>query len=235
MKNLMKKKAKILLIVSIIVLVQINGAIVCMAYKDNDDYDSSIESIYDKMATFTFVFDTQPLTYSVHFGGMFEKYNDTHKRFTADVFVITENQYYVSALSASLTFDIIFSATGLYINHSGSDGDTSSIFFPSNEVIYEFEVYEFFVHKDLFPVTLTIDFDYTLHSSEFHEVGSYSVTKTFEWDLLFIIIIIVIVIAVAVGVSIVLIIVLLRRRKKRRAPIDSPYKPVSPYEPSSPP
>ena len=227
MKNFMKRRAKILLIVSMIFLVQINGAITCMAYKSRDEYEDAIQKIYEQMDSFTFFF-TQSITYSVHFGGMFEKYNETHKRFTADVFVITENEYYVSSLAASLTFNITFSATGINIIDSGSDGDTSS-FMQYGDVIYEFEIYELFVHQNLFPVTLTINFDYVLSSSEFYQTDSYSVTQNFDWDPLLIGIIIASVIgAIVVITAVAIIFVLLRRRKKRRIQNDTPYKPISP-------
>ncbi len=221
----MKKKAKILLIVSCIFLIQINGAITCMAYKTRDDYEDAFQKIYEKMDTFTFTFG-QSVTYSVHFGGMFEKYNDTHKRFTVDVFVITETGYYVTSLPATLTFDITFSATGFGVVDSGSDGDTSS-FMQSSDVIYEFEVYELFVHKDLFPLTLTINFDYTLNSAEFNQVDSYSVTQNFDWDPFLIVIIIASVIGGAVVITIVTIILLLVRRRKRRNIIDPSLKPIA--------
>lgn len=224
MKNFMKKKAKILLIVSIIFLVQINGAIISMAYKSRDDYDKPSQSIYEQMDSFSFTFG-QSITYSVYFGGMFEKYNETHKRFTADVFVITETGYYVSSLAATLTFDITFSAAGINIIDSGSDGDTSS-FMQSGDIIYEFEVYEFFVHKDLFPVTLTINFDYVLNSSEFNQIDSYSVTQTFDWDPLLIVIIITSVIGIA-AIAVVVTIILLVRRRKRRNIIDPSLNPVA--------
>jgi len=214
----MKKKAKILLIVSFILLVQINGAIICMAYKYRDEYEDAGQSIYDRMESFSFIFDSQSIQYGVYFGGMFETYNDTHKRFTADVFVITLNEYYVTSLTASLTFDITFSATGINIMDSGSDSDTSS-FMQSGDVIYEFEIYEFFAHKDLFPVTLTIEFDYHLFSSEFDMTDSYSVTKNFDWDPMFIFIIIGIVIGVVAVIVVVTIIIVVVRRRKRRTKI----------------
>ena len=45
MKSFMKKKAKILLIVSCILLGQINGAIVSMAYKTRGDYEDAFQKI----------------------------------------------------------------------------------------------------------------------------------------------------------------------------------------------
>jgi len=219
----MKKKAKILLIVSFIFLGQINGAIVSMAYKTRGDYEDAFQKIYAQMDSFSFFF-TQTLTYSVHFGGMFEPHNDTHKRFTVDVFVITETDYYVTSLGATLTFDISFTATGISIVDSGSDGDTSS-WMQSSDLIYEFEVYEFFAHKDLFPVALTINFDYTLSSSEFTNIDSYSVTQNFDWDPMLIVIIIASVIGIAIAIVVVVIIILLVRRRKRKNIIDPSVKP----------
>jgi len=223
MKSFMKKKAKILLVVSCILLVQINGAINCMAYKTRDDYEDAFQKIYEQIDEFSFNFG-QTVTYSVHFGGMFEKYNDTHKRFTVDVFVITETGYFVTSLGASLTFDITFSATGINIIDSGSDGDTSS-FMQTSDIIYEFEVYEFFIHKDLFPVALTINFDYTISSSEFTNIDSYSVTQNFDWDPMFIIIMIASVIGIAVAIIGVVTIILLVRKRKRKNIIDPIVKP----------
>jgi heme/copper-type cytochrome/quinol oxidase subunit 2 len=99
----------------------------------------------------------------------------------------------------------------------------------SSDVIYEFEIYELFVHQNLFPVTLTINFDYVLSSSEFYRTDSYSVTQNFDWDPLLIGIIIASVIgAIVVITAVAIIFVLLRRRKKRRIENGTPYKPISP-------
>lgn len=214
----MKKKAKILLIVLFIFLVQINGAMVCMAYKSRDDYKNAGQGIYDQMEAFSFTFNNQSIQYAVYFGGMFEKYNDTYKRFTIDVFVITLNEYYVTSLSASLSYDITISASGFNTMDSGSDADTSS-FMQTGDVIYEFEIFEFYVHKDLFPVSMNIEFDYHLTSSEFDVIDSYSTTANFDWDPMFIFMIIGIVIGVVAVIVVVTIIIVVVRRRKRRTTI----------------
>lgn len=218
----MKKKVGILLIISLIFLVQINGAIICMGYKYRDEYIDASQKIFTRIDSFSFVFDSQSIQYAVYFGGMFETYNDTHKRFVSDVFVVTLNEYYVTSLPATLDFDVIFTATGINIMHSAVRGDTSSIM-QSHDVIYEFEIHDFLVPKDLFPVTLTVDFDYELSSSEFFRSDSYMGTKTFEWstpmDIMLIVGIVVGVVAVIAITTIAIVVYRRRRRPKLVQPI----------------
>jgi hypothetical protein len=213
-----RKKVKISLEVFFIFLVLTSGAMVCMAFKGRDDYKNATQGIYEQMKTFSFTFDGQPIQYAVYFGGMFEPYNDTHKRFTADVFVIALTENYVSNLAASLTYDLTFSATGLNINTSGSETHTSQ-FVQFNDVIYSFQIYEFYAHKNLFPVSLSIEFDYHLISAEFDVSDSYSITKNFDWDPMFIIIIIGSTIGIIAAIVVITILIVVIRKRKRRTKI----------------
>jgi len=208
-----KKKEKILLVISLIFLIQLEGAIICKAYYDRDIYAGAFQKIYDSLDSFSFTFDSQSIQYAVYFGAMFDAYNNTHRRFVSDVFVTTLNEYYVSTLPADLDFDVTFTATGINIPFSAVRGDTSSLF-QSDDVIYEFEIYEFFVHKDFFPVTLIINLDWDLTSSEFHRSGYYEVTQKFDWNPLRTIMIVGIVIGIAVVATVVAIVVVRRRRRK---------------------
>lgn len=210
----MKKKVRILLIVSLLFLVQLNGMIICMGYKYRDEYSDATQKIFTRIESFSFIFDSQSIQYAVYFGGMFETYNDTHKRFVSDVFVVTLNEYYVTSLPAYLDFDVTFTATGINIIHSALTGDTSSMM-QSGDVIYEFEIHDFLVSKDLFPVSLTVDFDYDLYSSKFSISDSYMGTKTFEWsDPLNIILIVGIVIGVVAAIAVTIAIIIYKRRRR---------------------
>lgn len=220
----MNKKAKILLVISLIFLLQLEGASICMAYKERDEYAKAFQKIFDSLDSFTFTFDYQSIQYAVYFGGMFLPYNNTHKRFVSDVFVVTLNEYFVGLLSADLDFDVTFIATGILILYSAIRSDSSS-FTQFDDVIYEFEIYEFFVHKDLFPVTLRIDFNWELSSSEFNRIGHYDVTQKFDWNPFRTLIIVVSVIGIVAVSSIVTIIVV--RRRKRRAEISPSIRPNS--------
>jgi len=186
-----------------------------MAYKERDEYEGAFQKIFDSLDSFTFTFDYQSIQYAVYFGGMFIPYNNTHKRFVSDVFVITLNEYFVGLLSADLDFDVTFIATGINIPYSAVKSDSSS-FTQFDDVIHEFEIYDFFVHKDLFPVTLTIDFDWELSSSEFYRIGYYDVTQKFDWNPFRTIMIVGIVIGVAAVLAVVTIVIVRKRKRKRK-------------------
>lgn len=109
---------------------------------------------------------------------MFIEYNDDYSQLVSDVFVTTLTEYYVTMLTATLTFNASFFYDPTWNNHSGVGVDTSSIMQTSN-LIYNYTIHSFLVANDLFPVNLFVVFEYTLTSSEFSEAGTYMTNNTF--------------------------------------------------------
>ena len=109
---------------------------------------------------------------------MFIKGNDTSE-LVSDVFVFTDDEYYVSMLTAILTFDASFSYDGTWNNHSGSGYDTSSLI-QFGDLLYSYGIHSFVITNDLFPLELDITFVYDFTSDHFSESGTYTVVKSFS-------------------------------------------------------
>jgi len=210
-----KKKEKIALIVLFIILVQLSGAFSCVGYLDRDGYEGIIwNSIYEQIDSFSFTCGDDSVRYNVYFGGRVIEHNDTYKRFVSDVFVVTPTDSYCSLLSANLEFIVRFiSATGVNVMYSAVRTDYSS-FMELYDVIYEFPIYEVYIHKDLFPITLTIDLAFFLTSSLFNRSKSYRATEKFAWDPLMDQLNIILSIVIAIGIIAIVAVVILAVEKK---------------------
>ena len=121
------------------------------------------------------------LNYSIIFGAMFIKLNDTSE-LASDVFVFTADDNYVSMLTATLTFNASFSYDGTWNNNSGAGFDSTSLF-QFGDLLYSYGIHSFLITNDLFPLELEVIFEYDFTSSEFSESGTYNVVKNFVIDL----------------------------------------------------
>ena len=175
----MKKisKSSIGLCVFLIILLGSTPSLV-LGTRYRSDYENASQKIFEQIDTFTFVFDTTTLNYSIVFGAMFIKLNSTHSELVSDVFVSTLNSQYVSMLTATLTFDVSFSYDGDLELNSGVEVDSTSIV-EFDDLLYNYSIHSFLITNDLFPFDLEIDFDYILTSSEFSVSGNYYVLKNF--------------------------------------------------------
>ena len=176
---LMKKIAKgslVLFVFSVILLG--SGPTTVLASTYRSDYENASQKILEQVESFTFVYDSTTLNYSIVFGVMFIKLNTTHSELVSDVFVITSDSQYVTMLTATLTFDVSFSYDGNLNSHSGVGVDSTS-FAQFSDLLYNYTIHSFVITNDLFPLDLVIDFEYNLTSSEFSRAGTYNVAKNF--------------------------------------------------------
>lgn len=170
------KKSFVLLAISILLLGTVPSSVIGSRYRY--DYETASQKIFEEIHTFTFVFSSTTLNYSIFFGAMYIKLNNTHSEIVSDVFVVTLTSQYVTMLTATLTFDANFSYAGTWNNHSGVGVDSTSIV-EFDDLLYNYSIHSFLITNDLFPLELEITFDYALTSSEFSESGTYNVVKTF--------------------------------------------------------
>jgi len=211
----MKREVKLILFASLIFFTHVSGVIIMItSYNKREEYLNAPQKIYQSIESFSFTFDGGRIRYGVYFGVMFIA-DSTHQLLVSDVFVVTLNDYFVSTLTAYLDFNVTFSASGINEIHTAVRSDTSS-FITSYEVIYEFSIYSFLVPEYLFPVSLHVDFEYTLSSSEFNRVGTFQATGTFDWfPYMGIVINIVVALVVILAIG-VIVFIRLRKRKLRR-------------------
>lgn len=170
------KSSLLLLVFSIILLGSVPTTVLGSRYRS--DYEAASQKILEQIESFTFVSSSTTLNYSIIFGAMFIKLNNTHSELVSDVFVITLNSKYVSMLTATLTFDASFSYDGTLNPHSGVGVDSTSIA-QFGSLLYNYSIHSFIITNDLFPLELDIDFEYNLTSSEFSRAGTYNVVKNF--------------------------------------------------------
>ncbi len=179
MAILMKKigKASLVLLVFSILLLG-SGPTIVLGQRYRSDYEDASQKIFEQIKSFTFLADSTTLNYSIIFGAMFIKLNDTHSRLVSDVFVITLDLHYVKDLSATLTFNASFSYDGTLNIHSGVGVDSTSLV-QFGDLLYNYSIHSFLITNDLFPLDLEITFVYNFTSTEFSESGTYIVLKNF--------------------------------------------------------
>lgn len=175
----MKKYGKISLVLIIISLFFCGNSTMLVVGPDRYEYEDASQKIYEQIDSFIFTFDTTELNYAIIFAAMFIKFDDVTSHLVSDVFVITLTEYYVSVLTATLTYNASFFYGLSWYNTSGVGVDTSSLMQSSN-LIYNYTIVSAFpIINDLFPVNLFVVFEYTLTSSEFSESGTYMTNNTF--------------------------------------------------------
>ena len=174
----MKKisKGSLVLLVFSVLLLGSGPTTVLGAYRS--EYENASQKIFEEIKSFTFVYDTTTLNYSIVFGAMFVKLDDTHSELVSDVFVITLNSLFVTMLTATLTFNASFSYDGTWNNHSGVGVDSTSLI-QFGDLLYNYSIHSFLITNDLFPLELEITFIYDFTSSEFSESGTYNVMENF--------------------------------------------------------
>jgi len=175
----MKKIGKgslVLLVFSVILLG--NGPTIVLGSRYRSDYEDASQKIYEQIESFTFVYDSTTLNYSIFFGVMFIKLNNTHSELVSDVYVITMDSQYVYPLTATLTYDARFSYDGALNSNSGVEVDDTSMFL-FGSLLYNYSIHSFIITNDLFPLDLEVDFDYNLTSSEFSRAGNFNDVKNF--------------------------------------------------------
>ena len=145
---------------------------------NHSDYENASQKILEEIESFTFFVSPRTLNYSIVFGAMFIKLNNTHSKLVSDVYVITSDSYFASSLTATLTFDAIFSYDGAFNNHAGVGVESTSIM-EFSDVLYNYSIHSFIITNDLFPLDLDITLDYDLTSIEFSESGTFIVSKNF--------------------------------------------------------
>lgn len=179
----MKKigKASLVLLVFSVFLLGI-GPTAVLGERYHSDYEGASQKILTQIKSFTFTFvdgsTTTTLRYNIVFGARFIKTNDT-SNFVSDVFVFTNDDNFVSMLTATLTFDASFSYDGAWNNHSGAGYDSTSLF-EFSDLLYRYSIHSFNITNDLFPLELEIIFEYEFTSSEFSVSGTYTVVKSFS-------------------------------------------------------
>ncbi len=174
----MKKFGKISLVLIIISLFSFGNTTVLVVGADRYEYEDASQKIYEQIESFTFVYSSTTLNYSIIFAAMFVEYDDDHSQLVSDVFVTTLTGYYVTMLTATLTFNASFLYGPAWNNHSGVGVDTSSIM-QTSDLLYNYTIHSFIITNDLFPVNLFVVFEYTLTSSLFSEGGTYMTNNTF--------------------------------------------------------
>jgi len=182
---LMKKIGKgslVLLVFSVLLLG--SGPTNVLGSRYRSDYENASQKIFEEIESFTFVYKSETLNYSIIFGAMFIKLNSTHSKLVSDVFVITLNDRLVTMLTATLSFDASFSYDGTWNNHAGVGVDSTGIAEFSN-LLYNYSIHSFLITNDLFPLDLEITLEYNLTSEYyldspvFSEAGTYNVLKNF--------------------------------------------------------
>lgn len=179
LKKKMKRivKGSLVLLIFSVILLGI-GPTTVLGTRYRSDYENASQKILEQIDSFTFAYDSTTLNYSIIFGAMFIKLNNTHSELVADVFVITVDLQYVTMLTATLTFDASFSYDGSLNSHSDVEVDSTSLI-QFGDLLYNYSIHSFLITNDLFPLDLEIDFVYDLTSSEFSESGTYNVLKNF--------------------------------------------------------
>lgn len=175
----MKKIGKcslVLFLFSVILLG--SGPTTVLGTRSRSDYENASQKIFEQIDSFTFVYESTTLNYSIIFGAMFIKLNNTHSELVSDVFVTTLNSQYVTMLTALLSFVVNFSYDGAWNSHFGV-GDDSTSLIQIGDLLYNYSIHSFIITNDLFPLDLEIDFVYNLSSSEFSNPGTYNVLKNF--------------------------------------------------------
>ena len=165
-----------LLVFSVILLG--SGPTTALGSRYRSDYLDASQKIFEQIDSFTFVFDSTTFNYSIFFGAMFVKLNNTHSELVSDVFVITMNTLLVTMLTATLTFDASFTYDGTLNSISGVGVDSTSLI-QIGSILYNYSIHSFIITNDLFPLDLEVDFGYNLTSSEFSRAGNFNDVKNF--------------------------------------------------------
>ena len=171
----MKKIGKgtlVLLICSVFLLG--SGPTTVLGYQYHSDYENASQKILEEIESFTFL----TLNYSIVFGAMFIKLNNTHSKLVSDIYVITLTGYCVTMLTATLTFSASFFYAGISNTPAGVLVDSTSLACFS-DILYNYSIHSVLMTNDLFPLDLEITVNYDLTSSEFSESGTYIVSKNF--------------------------------------------------------
>jgi len=178
----MKKIGKgtlVLLICSVFLLGSGPTTVLGQYYNYNhSDYENASQKILEEIESFTFVAISTTFNYSIVFGAMFIKLNNTHSKLVSDVYVLLLSQTYVWPLTVTLTFSASFFYAGILNTPAGVGVDSVS-YGQFSDVLYNYSIHSVLLTNDLFPLDLEITVIYDLTSSEFSESGTYIVSKNF--------------------------------------------------------
>lgn len=175
----MKKIGKVSLVLLVFsILLLGSGPTTVLGTRYRSDYEDASQKIFEEIESFTFVSASRTLNYSIIFGAMFIKLNNTHSKLVSDVFVITLNSLFVTDLAATLDFNANFLYDGGGDSNSGVGVDSTSLV-QFGDLLYNYSIHSFLITNDLFPLDLEITFVYNFTSTEFSESGTYIVLKNF--------------------------------------------------------
>ncbi len=189
--------------------------------------------IYEKIGDVTFSHSAQTLTYHIYFGLAFPTINGSQK-IVAYIYLLTDDQYITNA-QVDLTYALDLKHNGKNITKSGFVSDSTS-FMQWGSELYAFEMLCQNFDLSEFPMTMEVDLDYSLGSTDLptlSKTASYATSKYFLSPVMELWVLILI-ICVAGGVAVLVIVLLVVRAKKQRAgPVTPAGGTMPPYQPAS--
>ncbi len=177
----------------------------------DDDYTFTFEKIYKRIDTISFTFEGTAMTYAVIMASRFENVNASHSRLRLDVIINTVDGNLVGCLVTNISYITTFIVNGQAYQRTGEVSAKSQCFFQYGEVIYTYGVCSVDIPSN-FPASVTINFEYNIHSLQFTKTNMATASATFLGGTVWIIIFI----AIAAGVACAIIFGV-RAAKHRRA------------------
>lgn len=139
---------------------------------DCDDFSGAGNKIYKQMTSFSFIFQTETITYALYLGARFFEANSENATLVIYAFLVTLGQYFVSSQSTTFTFSLKMTYRTTSVSASGSVPDNTP-FLTTSTCLCAYPLFQMNFTKQDEKSTLTINITYNSHSSSFDESGTY--------------------------------------------------------------